>query len=109
MSKVPQLVWTTAVASSPFFRTCLGALKLTFFAGGASTFLQLTLPEAVVVAELSLEAELPLEPVLLSLLPPLREIRIPPITPAATTAQTIRMIQRLSFCSPIRSERLEQY
>ena len=40
MSKLPQLVCTTAVSSSPFFTVCFGAFRVTFFGSGASTFLQ---------------------------------------------------------------------
>jgi len=88
MSKVPQLVATTAVASSPFSSTCLGALKLTFFGAGAATFLQPPELAAVVVAdELSL--------------PPPREIRIAATTPPAKTANTARMIKRWSVRAPI--------
>ena len=40
MSKVPQLVSTTAVSSSPFFTVCFGALKLTFLGCGRFDFLR---------------------------------------------------------------------
>ncbi len=81
--KVPQLVSTTAVSSSPFFTVCAGFFRLTSFGSGASTCLQPPLALAEV-----LDPELP----------PPREIRIAATMPTATTAKTARMIQRRSGC-----------
>ncbi len=86
ISKLPQLVCTTAVASSPFFRVCFGAGSETFFGCGASTCLQPSAPAAVVAEE--------------SLSPPLREIRIAATTPTAISAKTPRTIQRCRSVFP---------
>ena len=85
MSKVPQLVSTTAVSFSPAFTVCFGALRLTCLGLGVGTCLQ-PLALAVVVE---------------SLLLPLRPIRIAATTPIAITAKTARMIKRRSADSSI--------
>ncbi len=98
MSKVPQLVWTTAVSSSPGFTVCFGAFRLTFFGSGASTSLQPLAPPALVVDES-----------LLLLLPPLREIRTAATTPTAITPKTIKDDPALVFFLAHRRRSLEHY
>ena len=86
ISKLPQLVSTTAVASSPCFSVCFGAESETFFGFGASTCSQ---PSALAVVVESPSS------------PPPREIRITATIATASTAKTARMIQRRSACSSI--------
>jgi hypothetical protein len=86
ISKLPQLVSTTAVASSPCFSVCLGADSETFRGFGASTCSQ---PSALAVV---------LEPPSSS---PPREIRITATIATASSAKAARTIQRRSACSSI--------